>query len=891
MYLHGTFKNKNNDTIEVQIRNSKGIQEIVIGEDHNSEVFFSDDPVEISLEADDLFQTVLKKSCTINLVTSIFLGDKVFAGNAEDVTVKVFKNNILIFSGFVEPNTYTQPYAYHLEEFSLNCIDYLTALQYKYLTDSRTYSNLLADSNIYSFTEYLDTLLGSFGNVLYDKSKTVGNQSALDICGISLNVFLGDSEDDLMSNEEILTELLQYLNLHIVQEGENFFIFDWKSVESGSITWHKVVGNNATIPLHNYNVVKEMYSSDSTTLSMSEVYNQIQVKCDLDEVDEVLSSPLDSDLLDSHFDRSQLYMTEFWNYGLDAGEFKKLVTSPMTTDPESVNAVTEADTWGARDWYVKWLYNPSWTLTYHNEDVEDYLHVVNGVYLDQHLIMKALIDRKMFPALVRISSQKEGMSKTKNKRVNSSLTSTDYLVISVNGNGVDTDEEATNIDNANSYACGTDGLFSFTSGKSASFSPSSSQVKNYLVFNGKMVLAPRMPRSGYNGNVEEAFTITFKELQDKINNGTFNGNSLFSSNLIGYKDGVAYYTQEFWTASRTSSTPRPDKETNYMYPFLNVDNLRQYEYNYSSDGGSTVDTYDKIPILECEMKIGDKYLVENTYNINGKPTYSWLRLEQCPYLRDDDGNVTNVRKTTFTLGFDPEIGDFIIGKEYELANTVDGRISDEIGTAIPITASDALSGQVEFKIKGLVNVTWNNITRRHPTLFRHTKFYNNYVNLLSHVSAIWIKDFGVKLISDNSGMDVKKQSKDLIYISDETHSYIKKKDDIEFKINTMPTVEEAVELGVKSTVSTTNVINMDTNMALVSITDNQGNTDRPEKIYVDQYWNYYNSPKVLLETEFHNTNDYTIFDTFTFNGFGKMLTTSITQNIKDNNVHIICRQL
>jgi hypothetical protein len=105
----------------------------------------------------------------------------------------------------------------------------------------------------------------------------------------------------------------------------------------------------------------------------------------------------------------------------------------------------------------------------------------------------------------------------------------------------------------------------------------------------------------------------------------------------------------------------------------------------------------------------------------------------------------------------------------------------------------------------------------------------------------------------------------------------------------MPTVQEAVDLGIKTTVSKTNVINKTTNLALEGITAN--NTyDRPEKLYIDQYWRYYNRPKVLLETELHD-NGYSIFNTFTFNGFGKTMPTTIINNIKTNNVRLICRQI
>jgi hypothetical protein len=70
------------------------------------------------------------------------------------------------------------------------------------------------------------------------------------------------------------------------------------------------------------------------------------------------------------------------------------------------------------------------------------------------------------------------------------------------------------------------------------------------------------------------------------------------------------------------------------------------------------------------------------------------------------------------------------------------------GTAIPITKDDALSGAVVFRILGPINLTWNDITRRHKTWFRHTKWYNNTKFVLSHLENIIIKDFECKVYSD-----------------------------------------------------------------------------------------------------------------------------------------------
>lgn len=953
-YIHGTFKDLNENTIEVEFRSNTGDTEIIIGNTDDSDVFFSgDEPVVISFEAEDLFNTVIMKECSINLISKIYLGDKIYAGNSEDIRVKVFKNNSLIFSGFVEPCSYTQPWAHQYESFTVNCIDYLGTLKYKYPTDYVSYESLLNDANIYSFKQYLNTImLNNFGSVMYDNSKKIGDNSAFDLCGISLNVFLSDGEDDVFSFESILKEILQYLNLHIIQEGENFYIFDWKTLENNSAEWVALYGDLHTVSLSNIPITTNMYSSDETNISMSDIYNQIQVKCNLENVDDIVSSPLDSEMINWKYDSRQMYMTEYWsvfnenepsNWNTDADSvkaFKAIVTSPMT---ETYNSIDPGEginyeNWYIRDWYVKMLYNPKWTLTYKNQNIEELMEKDgNNNYINQHKIMKLLRQERFFPALLEMSKLSAPLSVSNFKR-NGQQTRENFMVISINGNYDNSEEESTNIDNANRLASGN-GLLSFN-GESGSFSPNSSDDTNYILFQGKLAFAPIIKNSGFGawshmttlggggqhpnpqtshrwvnflGNSADntfeaikAAAVGYEPLPPDTNpnrtiiydNTTFHGTTAggegipqIDGNTVPYTDSsTCFYVKQFWTSEYSNGAPQPANTEQFMYPFVEIKEYQQYPYSYSREGKLT-SMYDKVPILECEMKIGDKYLVENTYNrSNQKPLYEWLTIDECPYLKDDNGIDTSVKKNTFTIGIDPNIGDPIIGKEYELASTIDGKLTDEnqTGTAIPISFEDALSGPVSFKIKGIVNLTWDGVTIRNPELFEHTAWGYNYENVLSQCSAIWIKNFNVKFIPGNKGVEAKNQEKDLVYISDEQDRYIKKKDDIEFKINTMPDVETTTSLGISSNVSYTNVINTSTNQAISDITDSE-NTDIAEKLYVNQYWNYYNSPKIILETDIHN-NDYSIFNTFTVNGFGKMLTTGMTLNIKEDTVHVITRQ-
>lgn len=898
-YIHGTFKDRKNKTVEVQIRSTAGSGEIIIGQNHDSDILFSDDPISIETVCDDLFTPIIKKSCQINLVTKIFLGDLVFAGNSQDVSVTVIRDEVVIFKGYVEPETFTQPYAKKYESFTLNCIDYLSTLQYKSLLDLHSYTNLVSNTSIKSFAYYIGLMgFSDIGDVYYDNSKTVSGGSALELCGVSQNIFIGESEDDVMTFEEMLIQILQYLNLHIIQNGADFYIFDWQTLINGNPSFNALGGGGgALFQSSAISVGKSNYASDTTSLSMSDVYNQIQVKCELETLEELIETPTDSNSLDSHFGSSQLYLTEYLTNLGDIDAFKRLITSEMTTDCYSTSAGTDSNNWKTRDWYVKWLYNPNWTLHYNNSDIISSEETYNNEYINQYKIMRLLRQHSCMPALVTLSQQKEMTTAKNNTRKTSKQISQNYLVISLNGIEDDSDEEATAIDTANEYGSGTVGLLTYNDNTAASYSPVNNGVTNYLVFSGKICFAPILKKSGSMAR-EQSDSITIDVQKSDIYNGYVNPNNFMEDMLSGRmrvfhkdftnQDEGGYYAHVFWTARKTDDKPQATTDQ-MLYPPIICDKLKKYEYRYSSDG-DTNDIYDKFPVLECELKIGDKYLVENTYGLNsGHTRYSWLDLAHCPYLKDDDGNVTEEKKTTFTLGFDPQIGDFIIGAEYELADTVDGRVSNETGTAIPITKQDAISGDLSFTIKGLVNTRWNQITRRHPTLFRHTKYYDNWVNILSHSSALWIKDFQVKLISDNDGKEVKTQAKDLIYMSDMTHSYIKKKDDIEFKLVTMPTIQESVELGIKSTVSKANVINTSNGLPLENITA-FGETARPERLYISQYWNFYNQPKVIIDTDIHN-NNYTFANTFSFTGFGQMLAQSMIYDVKQNNIHVTCRQI
>jgi len=72
MRIYGDFRDINENLISVEITSNKGDEEIEIGSDN---LFFGDPPVIIKQTVDDTFETIIRKSATINFVTKSYLGE------------------------------------------------------------------------------------------------------------------------------------------------------------------------------------------------------------------------------------------------------------------------------------------------------------------------------------------------------------------------------------------------------------------------------------------------------------------------------------------------------------------------------------------------------------------------------------------------------------------------------------------------------------------------------------------------------------------------------------------------------------------------------------------------------------------------------------------------
>lgn len=851
MYLHGHFYNQKEERIEVHVlTGGDRTKEIVIGE-KNGELSFTDDPVDLTSQVNDTFDHLLCQQATVRLLARNFVPD-FFCASCRDAVVNIYREGECLFAGFIEPQSYSQGYNEEFDEIELSCIDALTALQYAKYRDVGSlgvlYNVVKAEAEQRTFLAMLKEILGGVtaeldivgGNAmryLYDGSKAVddlaGNHYAIfGQLTVSELLFLGDEEDDVWQQDEVLEEILKYLNLHIVQDGFTFYLFSWESVKGDErIYWRDLLtGASVTTARQTTDIVTGLVTDTDTKISVGEVYNKIMLTAKVESMESVIESPLDNDLLKSPYSNKQKYMTEYSSDG--EGSRALNAFDAMTHGQEtsySGGCVT--------DWYVQMMNNSQWLFP--KSGGANLMEEYCSEGRNQHILPNWLAKNQgaAIIALGKVEKKTDG----KDNSPTSKVEMTNYLVVSVNGNC--DDKEATTYPNTNSLKAGIPRAVYNGSMTGGVFSPTDEGTTNYIVLSGKLVLNPVM-----------ALTDTYKAIYN-YDGGKW-GN-LFTG--IGKWSGVTvpsrnngdgrYYTQQWWKAALPNETVAWDMETAHGFvPFTDT-GPQLYEFKYSAIGDGS-DHISKVGVLACMLIIGDKCVVEK--GTEGQVTdFEWRKYKTLEECSTED----EYYQQCFTIGFDPKIGDKIVGTKFDLQNNVNYELGiDAEGIAIPIKKADKVSGRVKFMILGPVNALWDVVTRRHKTWFRHTKWNSTTIPLLAHVSSIMVEQFEVKIYSDN-GLVNNTGDNDLVYMSDTKESFVNVKDDIEMKINSALTAAECQALDVTDSVKMSTPLNTLTGEELLAVYDySRGMSAKPEQLYVDYYYKEWHAPRVIMTQKLTDTD-------------------------------------
>ena len=246
--------------------------------------------------------------------------------------------------------------------------------------------------------------------------------------------------DDVWTEEDVVTELLRYLNLHMVQEGSAFYIFSWETLRAGkNITWYTLDGKKAVTDTAKSTTISLDIAEDADTkFEIGETYSQIKLTCDLKSVDDLVESPLDSASLVSPFRSKQRYCDEF------ISEFKSKANDGMIA-ALTFNGMLEGLSYDYdKAWQTKWFaqikQSKKWAIGRHGED---YIAKYCAEGTQQQTLLQKM-RTELMASLVSLGKVENKANKQDNSPI-ASVDMTDYLVISVNGNGVDIDTDTAKV--------------------------------------------------------------------------------------------------------------------------------------------------------------------------------------------------------------------------------------------------------------------------------------------------------------------------------------------------------------------------------------------------------------------------------------------------------------
>lgn len=292
----GEFSDYNNTLYQVEINtnNGTGTTSITLGGTPFVE--------EMGGSTDDLFKPVRYSTASINIVSDKYLFD--IYSNKNDINVKVTSNGITKWIGIVEPLIFNMGYNTEVEEITIECIDYLTALEHIKFDDL----TLITNRPMMSFIELYRFIIGNYTRYNYLYYPNIFSKNLLDQ-KISVSNFIDEKcyiENGVVNRidknwtlKDIIEEMNKYMGLTLVAYGENLYLIPYLSLQK-TISWQRYTINSTAGPTSAGNLdhkigVSNLY--DGSDLSLLPIYNQFSVKVNANKIEHILPEFLKNEKL------------------------------------------------------------------------------------------------------------------------------------------------------------------------------------------------------------------------------------------------------------------------------------------------------------------------------------------------------------------------------------------------------------------------------------------------------------------------------------------------------------------------------------------------------------------------------------------------------------------
>ena len=299
MLFIGEFSDRNDNVWHIEIYNPN-----VSGT--TKELKFSGDPLTINMEG-DLFKPVRYSSATIRILTVGFDYMNLYSPTA-NVDVTINRNGSEYWRGVVTPNVYDMGLDANTELIEVECIDYLSRLQYYKWGQYR--NSELRNPTVTTFYDILDRILNRYtfyGLLYYPECFKDTNGNIIRLTDLSVNTHtffkdeavISDTEVDLeecWSLQEVVEEICNYLNVTLTTYG-HYLVMIPQSKISTTYTLYNFEGSVDLYgrTIHTFTDIDKYYTSSS--ISLTESWNSATVNIEKQEIENLYPDLFDDSSL------------------------------------------------------------------------------------------------------------------------------------------------------------------------------------------------------------------------------------------------------------------------------------------------------------------------------------------------------------------------------------------------------------------------------------------------------------------------------------------------------------------------------------------------------------------------------------------------------------------
>jgi hypothetical protein len=275
-----------------------------------TELTLGPDPFVTNMDSGNntIYVPVKYSSANVQVVSKNYHFD-FYASKPKQNTVKLYdSSNNVLWTGYVTPNVYSADYNFETETWDVEAIDGLSVLKYfDYTVLDSSYGK-----DFVTFTQIIDKCMQTAGYYsrwyISDNLNIPGKGYCIDQLYVSEANFF-DEDDTPMKLNEVLEEVLKFLGMSMLADGEYVYILDYDAIKdkdrayyyynTGSWTRHYV-----SFPRDSsaYTITKESYASTGSTLTLDNVYSKVTIKDSLYTVKSIIPSLFeDEDLQNAHY--------------------------------------------------------------------------------------------------------------------------------------------------------------------------------------------------------------------------------------------------------------------------------------------------------------------------------------------------------------------------------------------------------------------------------------------------------------------------------------------------------------------------------------------------------------------------------------------------------------